>query len=711
MPITKEIAGTVKAVLWKDPYAVGVNHIFVVETEDGEEYKLFGSVPAVSAGDRIRASIYLDYKQRWMVNTLDFVVEYNSYTLHRLLTMIKGIGNKTALRILNEVKKIREKRGLPMLFSTLQEFVDELKSANVDPKIAKRVEEHFRQLEVTDKLHKIFGSKINYKEAVEMADRLISSGLVEQFDFNPYIIVDVYPEVRLHLLDEYMRRIYNIDPASPSRLDAYVKKEMYDLGSSRKISIVDEHMLVNKVLRKVASSGVKITNVAASVKRLLDNGWMFRTDTNALIITSVYEKASYIASALLERESTAKRLSTDKIPRFIEMYENATGKKLTDQQKEAVMFAFEEPVLIVSGSAGTGKSTVTDLIYRIATSLGLTVKILTPTGKAASRYNGIAKTIHLEIRWNGTEATKDTAADIFIIDEASMVDLDILYEFLRHSNKEAHIVFVGDHYQLPPVGYASPFHEIIASGIFKHIELDTVFRQEGSLLDFIHAIRVYDRGKLAYIINSKLYRDEDPVPDLSIVPVKLEQLPALVEKLTEKLKQRFTMLVPVRQPHITMSSSYINSIAVRTLTKLGEKAFKVICTENDYSRQVFNGDIGTMYGMEDGEYVVFFDGVKHTYSEIERLRYLDYAYALTVHKAQGSEYDTAFVLLFSDHVKYYDRRMLYTAVSRAKKKLFLITDMNVMETIDAIEQKKNYERPEEFGIIANMLKSHIEVIT
>lgn len=361
--------------------------------------------------------------------------------------------------------------------------------------------------------------------------------------------------------------------------------------------------------------------------------------------------------------------------------------QLTEAQQQAIRTTLSQRAVVITGGPGTGKTTTLRGIVRLLKAKGGTVALAAPTGRAAKRLSeatGVAaSTIHrlLELKPGGSyQARTPLEADLVIVDEASMMDLPLADALLSAVPPGAHLLLVGDADQLPPVGPGSVFRDIILSGHLPVVTLETIFRQpEGSAII-----------SNAHLINAgKSPRTGKGIMDFFFLaqpnPVECAQL--VVDLATRRLPQHFKLdpvddiqvVAPIYGGVCGVDALNINLQAVlnppsptKEERRFGGRVFrvgdKVMQVVNDYDRQVSNGELGRIVriDLEEQRVLVSFDAewtVEYTFQELDELTH---AYAISVHKAQGSEYPAVVMPVLPQQGRLLQRNLLYTAVSRAK---------------------------------------------
>ncbi len=423
----------------------------------------------------------------------------------------------------------------------------------------------------------------------------------------------------------------------------------------------------------------------------------FRGETEECIYLPPLHAAEKAAAtrllALASAPKTHRALDAEKAILWVQ---DQHGITLAPKQAEAIRMAAKEKVLVVTGGPGTGKTTIIRAILRIFTAMGAKALLTAPTGRAAKRMAETcrheAKTIHRLLEYtpgDGGFARNEAnplACHLLIVDEASMVDIAIFRALLKAAPLGATIVFVGDVSQLPSVGPGNVLADVIDSGAVPVVELDEIFRQarQSEIVMSAHAINHGRMPNLAPPADGSL-------TDFYFVQADDAERAAelVVELVKERIPQRFG-LDPVDDLQVLCPMHKGAAGAMRLNERLqaalnpqsrslkrGKRAFhlgdKVMQVRNNYEKDIFNGDIGRITSLdEDGAaLVVRFDERDVTLEDAE-LEDLQPAYAVSVHKSQGSEYPAVVAPLLLEHYVMLQRNLLYTAVTRGRKLVVLV---------------------------------------
>lgn len=435
--------------------------------------------------------------------------------------------------------------------------------------------------------------------------------------------------------------------------------------------------------------------IGAAVHDLLADNQLL-ADGSAVALPRCVEAEEYIQSIFDTYGWTERPLRRVK--------QNLVGLK--PRQAEAYQTAMAYPIVVISGGAGTGKTYVVARLADAYEKTNLRVALCSPTGKAAKRIEeslraqGIdleAKTLHRLLGYDGHKFNRvslsdqtlteygdidedaDPPYDVVVVDEVSMVDAPLMAELLRRIDfTSTRLVLVGDHNQLPPVGPGNVLRDIIDHNLVPTVILDEVVRQAGILKTNSTAILSERIAPTA--TGDPAWTVVDAFKDPQQIQVYLREL--VLEKIPSRLGLDPISDVQIITPtHIgTLGTKAINQMMQRVLHGKVERKFtegdKVIQTVNDYGLGVMNGTIGRVVGIEPGTgggYWIDFDGCGQRLIQNEQVLNVQLAYALTAHKAQGSEFPCAVVLCHKSHF-FADRNWLYTAVTRASRYCILMGD-------------------------------------
>ena len=370
-----------------------------------------------------------------------------------------------------------------------------------------------------------------------------------------------------------------------------------------------------------------------------------------------------------------------------------TFTTLTAQQEQAVNAAMAHKLAILTGGPGTGKTTTVRTLLDILDATGHTYALASPTGRAAKRLTEAtgreAKTIHRLLEFKpgegfGRNENNSIDADLIVIDEASMLDLVLAYNLLKAIGSDSHLLLVGDIDQLPSVGAGDVLRDLIDSGVAAVVRLETIFRQAANSLIIRNAHRI-NRGLMPESQPDAqdffLFIKEDPAEtaDLLVdivakrVPLKFGFNPVDDVQVLAPMYNGLTGVTRLNG----MLQEALNPPGRKVERRIGGRTFrvgdKVMQTVNNYDKSVYNGDIGRVTAIDviEQTLTVVIDGVSVVYSFLEADE-LIHAFAVSVHKSQGSEYPCVVIPMVVQHYMMLQRNLLYTAVTRARKLAILV---------------------------------------
>ncbi len=402
------------------------------------------------------------------------------------------------------------------------------------------------------------------------------------------------------------------------------------------------------------------------------------------------------------------------VEKAVKEAEKTSGIVFAEEQRQAVKESLVRKFLVITGGPGTGKTTIIRLVCDLFAKWGRSLVLAAPTGRAAKRLSEAtgkeAKTIHRTLEYNSRTGkfrrnnNHPLEGDALIVDEVSMVDLPLMYHLLKAVPPSMRIILVGDKDQLPSVGPGTMLQDIIRSSRVKVVRLNTIFRQERGSLIVKNAHRINQGHSIIRPAkndkNSDFYflaiNDEQKVFDMIL---KLSR-----ERIPKKLG-----LTPLSPDIQVISPMYRGQVGVDNLNtelqqrlnpgseglKAGNREFrvgdKVMQIRNNYDKDIFNGDIGIIREIDPRIYriLVDFDGQFLSYSR-EELNELVLAYAISVHKSQGSEYKAVVMPLLTQHYIMLQRNLFYTALTRAKKLSCIIGSYKALHI--AIKNDKPVQR-------------------
>lgn len=524
----------------------------------------------------------------------------------------------------------------------------------------------------------------------------------------PYRMIAEIDGIGFKTADQ-MALAYGMDRQDPQRLSAGLTYVLQTMTQNGHVCIPDAE-LVRRAAFILQADALGLHDI---LKEAIEVGQLCTADFQGIVYVytpEAYEEENYIARRIQDMAAMKPLAMKTHVQLFLDRWQDSCHFELADKQREAVEKSLESGMTVITGGPGTGKTTVVQTIIRLAEQEGLRILLCAPTGRAAKRLAETtqrkAKTIHRLLIPDGRQGriqvfeyneTKLLPADLVIVDEVSMLDMEMMYHLLSALKPQCRCILVGDADQLPSVGAGAVLHDIIASGQVPVVRLDTIFRQQegGRIVTNAHLI---NSGRLPVV-------NEDP--EFRFVEIEdeaqgAEKISALYNSELLETGDKFAVQV--------LSPMYKNPCGVDNLNQLIQGRFnppaegkgelkgknvifrvgdKVMQKHNDYEKGVFNGDIGEIFAIQkDMVYVRYPEqDVKYEGQEVDEITL---AYAITVHKSQGSEYHTVIMVLVNSHAIMLQRNLFYTAVTRAKRKVILVGSKRAVQT--AVQNQRTSRR-------------------
>ncbi len=509
---------------------------------------------------------------------------------------------------------------------------------------------------------------------------------------NPYqLALDIHG-IGFQTADRLAARL-NLDPLTPARLAAGLVHVLDDKAGDGHV-YVPEELLFRETMELLK---VPQKPLIGALNRLAQEGRVVMPELAAG--RAVYKRPAWIAETGVAQ--TLGRLATTPgsapplhLEDMVERVQKHRRIDLAPEQKDAVSAALKEKILIITGGPGTGKTTIVSCILDLYRGMGARVLLMAPTGRAAKRLTETtgaeATTIHRALEWSPQTGgfkrnpTDPLKAEVVVVDEMSMVDTYLMYHLTRAIPLQARLILVGDAHQLPAVGPGNILKDLLDSGAVKAVRLTQIYRQARASLIVVNAHRI-NQGVFPILPRQGVGRD--------FAFIELEEPEALKQELLKLVEQdlpRRFGFDPMKDLQV-ISPMHRGPLGIQVLNHelqarlnpggenwhWGGRTFrrhdKVMQLKNNYLKEVFNGDIGQVCGYlpETGQLQVNFDGHVITYDAADREE-LTLAYAVTVHKAQGSEFPGVLLVLSTHHFMMLQRNLLYTALTRGRRMVVIL---------------------------------------
>jgi len=420
----------------------------------------------------------------------------------------------------------------------------------------------------------------------------------------------------------------------------------------------------------------------------------FKENNKSVYLAKFHLCETSIATRLKMLSTTPKSIRSVNVENALEWVQGQLDIRLAENQAKAIRCALENKIMVITGGPGTGKTTIINAILKIFSKLKVKTLLAAPTGRAAKRMTETtgheAKTIHRLLEYSFTKGgfqkdeKKPLSCGLLILDEASMIDTILMHHLTKAIPTFATVILVGDVNQLPSVGAGNVLNDIIASGAISVVELNEIFRQARESRIIVNAHKI-NSGILP------TFEDDVPGNDFYFIhqedPEKVLEI--ILELTKERIPKRFgfdpvddiQVLTPMHKG--VVGAGNLNTELQKSLNPFqqeisrGNRNFrvndKVMQIRNNYDKDVFNGDIGRITGLrpDDDEITVMFDGREVPYAFYE-LDELVLAYAVSIHKSQGSEYPAVVVPVLTQHYILLQRNLIYTAVTRGRNLVIMV---------------------------------------
>ncbi len=687
------IEGTVENIVFSNP---DNGYTVCVIDCNGVPETVVGIIPSLAEGERLSVEgqwvTHDSFGRQFKAESFKKTLPENTDDIYKFLASgyIKGLGPVTAMRI---VEKYGESSF--EVISEHPEWLAEFKGINA--KRAKEIGEDFKlkfgMRDVIMFCSKYFG--IGFSTRIY---KHYGGAAVELIKENPYMLCDDIQGLGFDRVDRAAMDL-GIPCNSPERVKSYIKHLLMLAAYNGGHCYLDTDYLYDAVVRTL---GVDSETVESCLSELSRSGQTHVSDGHTAL-KLFYNAERYVAEKLtaLSRAEIPFRISG--IDETIGFLEKKYDIEYAANQKEAIKSATSSGVTVITGGPGTGKTTVIKAILDIFTSSGISYMLCAPTGRAAKRMSEAAsseaRTIHrlLETRFNSKgeqnfvhDRHNPLPYNAIIVDEVSMVDVLLMQNLLEAIRDGTYLILIGDSDQLPPVGAGNVLFDMIKCGQFPTVRLNHIFRQaqESLIVTNAHCI---NSGELPVLNNRKN-------DFFFLTEANTEKLVELISDLCEKRLPASYGISPLNDIQIItptrkgpLGTAALNAALQSALNppsrnktecKLGATLYrvgdKVMQTKNNYDilwlqdgkegSGVFNGDIGTVLHIDTKKQsmLIQFDDRIAEY-DFSLLEDVDHAYAVTVHKSQGSEYPVVIMPFYDFPPMLMSRSLLYTAVTRSKQ--------------------------------------------
>ena len=716
-----ELSGQLTEIIYQNEvnsYLIGI-----LENEE-DTITIVGYMPFLVEGDYIKVIgnfvTHKEYGKQFKVETFEKVMPKTLDSLERYLSngTIKGIGPATA-------KKIVATFGEDTInvFKFEPEKLTQIKGITKEKAIemAQCFVENWELWQIVGFLDNFGISPANAKTIYKK----LGPQTIDEIESNPYILIDLVKGVDFAKLDKYALE-NGFEVNNYKRIKCGIKYSLVKITYNGHCCTLEANLIKYvKELLKVEDDDIEHCLIDLNVKEeiVIEK----REDENWVYSKEIYDAEANIASKLILLDSAQNIKRIAGFDSELEKIEKAGNINLSAKQKEAIQSINSNNVVIITGGPGTGKTTIIKNVIDIYKSHGKKVVLCAPTGRAAKRMTEMtgeeAKTLHRLLEIGKIEKDNEFTimnyevapidADVIIVDEASMVDIYLMNYLLNGIYQGTKLILVGDTDQLPSVGPGSVLKDIINSERIKTIFLDEIFRQAAQSKIIVNSHRVND-GE--YFLDKE--EQEGLKDDFFYIKEKSQDimLDQIISLCKGRLKnfgdydffENIQILSPTKKG--LLGTKELNKRLQEELNpssdkknekKVGEVIFRegdrVMQVKNNYDiywekgntlsltyesgTGIFNGELGKIVKIDflNKQIKILFDDEKEAWYAFSDMDQIEHAYAITVHKAQGSEFDVVIMVVTQSSAMLLTRNLLYTGLTRAKKLLILIGNDNVIK--------------------------------
>lgn len=676
-----------------------------------------GMMPSVYEGEKLDLTgewrTHKVYGRQFSVESFSAVPIAGKEALIAYLSsgMIKGVGLPTARAIVNEFgdESLEVIKDFPSRLEKLP-GIGKIKSRMIHDSYLEKIGLHETFMGLTE-----LGLTLNQSNKVF---KLYGENAVKNIRENPYRLISDVESIGFKKADKIAEKA-GFDHDSPFRIKAGIRYVLTEAANDGNTCLPKEIVIMtaaNEVL------GVEYEPTEQTVERMIMSGELIEKHIDGedmLFLSYLYHHELDSAVGVFGLMNNARIIRMFDIDGEIDSLELKFGVELDEIQREAVKKAFEEGALIITGGPGTGKTTILRFIIDIMDRLEMKYELAAPTGRAAKRITDTtgreARTIHRLLGYGGAEGevfqrdeSNTIKADAVIIDEMSMVDISLFHSLIKAIAEGTRLIMVGDFDQLPSVGPGNVLRDLILSDALPVVKLSVIHRQAGRSMIVLNAHRI-NSGRLPVLSDTEDDFQFVSIPDMERT---LEYVVRLCSELSLKGESDFQVLAPMKANIIgvnNLNTSLQQSVNPPSSEKrqivLGESSVlrvgdRVMQTRNNYDIEwkrirtgeegsgVYNGDIGTVMNIDVSGSVIriLFDDERMVSFGREELDDIELAYAVSVHKSQGSEFSTVIIPLVWGPRVLMNRNILYTAVTRARNKVVIVGSAKCVEGMIANTQ-------------------------
>ncbi|MCP4644232.1 MAG: ATP-dependent RecD-like DNA helicase [bacterium] len=671
-----------------------------------------GNLMALSVGETVRLwGGWVEDKRfgrQLRVEKYETVLPTSADAIEKYLAsgLVKGIGPKLAKRLVKAFG-----------VETLRVIGDEPKRLRsvegIGPKRVEQIQEAWEgQRAVRSIMLFLQGHGIGLAHAIKIYKRY-GDGAVTVLRENPYRLADDILGIAFRTADDIAAKL-GIAKDAPQRLEAGLLYTLQRATSEGHVFLPSEE-LVPRAAELLEVHPDKLDTPLAALARRKG----VTVDDDAVYLPWLHVAETGCDEWVKRLLGVPCPKVPIKVDKALEWVEKTVGIDLSDEQAQAIRTAIASKVMVITGGPGTGKTTVLNSLLEIFSRKDVSISLAAPTGRAAKRMEVAtgheACTLHRLLEFSPKEGGftrhegNPLTADLVVVDECSMIDVNLMHSLLRALPPQARLLIVGDVDQLPSVGPGNVLLDVIASGLVPVVWLKTVFRQAEESGIIANAHRINQGQEPAFNPKDFFFVERKNPPEAlaTVVELVADRIP---KKFNLDPKRDIQVLAPMHRGDVGVArlNEELQGALNPGVEPVGRRPFgigdKVMQMRNNYELDVFNGDVGvvTAVDTELKEVQVAFDDQRVVLYEFDDLDELALAYASTVHKSQGSEYPVVVLPLMPQHFMLLQRNVLYTAVTRAKQMVVVVGDPKAVRI--AVRNTKVTRR---FSRLADRLRNAI----
>ncbi len=694
----KYILGSIRKIIFESnsgPYKVG---LFRVKDTNCSEYEEYVGKVIGFTGSFVDINNDLDYVlYGQMVEHPKYGLQFScesyevkepsneeSLILYLSSGMFKGIGVKTAKNIVSTFKD----KTIDVIKNDYEELIN-VSGMNMK----KAIELHNKIVDSTtnqDLIIKLNSYGFSVKEAIDLIS-IYGNTLIKTIKNNIYELTEY---VSFEKIDNIF--LSNNKEDNPYRVEALIKHNLYNMcyeNGDTLINIDELFLRMKKCFKNTFTSSTYLSYI----NKLINDKVIYKIN-EYVMLDKFYDAETSIITSIKAINSIKNSVKETKLDNNLFAYQKEYSINFGEEQIEAIKGALKNNFYIITGGPGTGKTTIIKAVVNLLKSYDnlkeSDIALLAPTGRSAKRMSEsvgmYASTIHKYLKWNKETETfqvndyNKSREKVIIVDEASMIDIFLFDSLLKGIHLSSKLILIGDENQLPSIGPGDILYDLLRMDGIKSKCLNKIYRVKKD--SYINTLA-------SDIKDKKVFESIEDFSDFKFIQSSDEDIYSYIKEISNKIKDKkinidnYQVLAPMYKGYNGIDN--LNNLMAEIFNnkndpyQIGDKYYrvgdKVIQLVNDVDNNVFNGDIGyidSIYYIDKKLYVTIdFMGTKVTYKNGEFDRF-NLAYAISIHKAQGSEYDNVVVVLAKSFKRMFYNKLIYTAVTRAKKSLIIIGSLD-----------------------------------